>query len=92
MYYQLLHVHELLVNILRFEWSEILSCVHPENLATRSKSEKRVPSIFIENILLSKTSRKLSLPSKRACKFLRISFFLLWILRFYFTLEIHNFN
>ena len=38
------------VNILRLEWSETLS-------------EKPVPSIFIENILLSKALKTLSLPS-----------------------------
>ena len=38
------------VNILRLEWSETLS-------------EKPVSSIFIENILLSKALKTLSLPS-----------------------------
>ena len=52
----------LRVNILRLEWSEILS-------------EKPVPSIFIRNILLSKASRTLSLPSKSGYKFLIIPFF-----------------
>ena len=47
---------------MRLEWSETLS-------------EKPVPSIFIGNILLSKALRTLSLPSKRAYKFLRVSLF-----------------
>ena len=58
------------VIILRLEWSETMS-------------EKPVPSILIENILFSKASRTLSLPSKSAYKFLRISFFSCFFSRFW---------
>ena len=44
------------VNILRLEWSDILS-------------EKPAPSFFIGYFLLSKLSRTVSLPSKSVCKF-----------------------
>ena len=47
-------------NILRLEWSETLP-------------EKPVSSVFIENILLSKALRTLSLTSKRSYKILRTS-------------------
>ena len=50
------------VNILRLEWSEILS-------------ETPVSSVFIENILLSEALRTLSLTSKSSYKFLRTSSF-----------------
>ena len=46
-------------NILRFEWSDTLSCLRPETLATRASSEKPVPPIFVGNILLSKAPRGL---------------------------------
>ena len=51
----------LRVHIFRLEWSETFY-------------EKSVPSILIENILLSKVSIPLSLHSKNAYKFLRIFF------------------
>ena len=63
------------LNILRLEWSETLSCLRSETLAAQARSEKSVPSFVIGNILLSKASRTLSLPSKSAYKFLRIYFF-----------------
>ena len=50
------------VNILRLEWFETLS-------------EKSVPSVSVGNILFSKASRTLSLPSQNPCKFLRVSLF-----------------
>ena len=62
------------LNILRLEWSETLSCLRSETLAVQARSEKPVPFFFIGNILLSKASRTLSLPSKSAYKFLRIYF------------------
>ena len=83
MYYLLLLVEELLVifktilgrNILRLEWSKILSCVRSETLATRAKSKSPAPSIFNANILFSKASRTLSLPSRSGHKLIRISLF-----------------
>ena len=62
------------VNILRLQWSETFS-------------EKLVSAIFIRNILLSKASRNLSLPSESAYKLLRICFLLisLLILQFCFS-------
>ena len=57
------------VNILRLEWSETLS-------------EKSVPSVSVENILFSKASRTLSLPSQNPCKFLRVSFFFHFFLNY----------
>ena len=64
------------VNILRLEWSETLY-------------EKPVSLNFIGNILLSKTSRTVSLPSKILCKFsITSSFFF----RFYLFPKIQNFD
>ena len=60
----------LKVNILRLEWSEILS-------------EKPVSSVFLENILLSKALRTLSLTSKSSYKFLRTSSFFCFFSEFF---------
>ena len=63
------------VNTLKLKWSDTLS-------------EKPLPSTLVRNILLSKASRTLSLPSKSAYKFLWIYIFFLlfsWILSSFFS-------
>ena len=78
------------LNILRFEWSETLSLVRSETLRLKTlamvaTSEKHVCAIWLEIFCSQKHEELFLYPQKEHINFL-------WILRFYFTPEIHNFN